>query len=200
MSVQYTKVLSMSSTFPNKNTAEEQLAEWRAFYLNVFRIALDGISIQIPPSKRDFKRFIVVASGITPNTLYTAILKHFPCSRHYTDLDSAGTNIARPTAPYAVWIRDAIESDETLKNRSADELQAENIQGITLLEHMLYHLKYFIETGMHLDLLHITMCSGSRMNDGRVPSIMFGKNELKIHWCAPHERNQRLRARQVIST
>jgi hypothetical protein len=41
-------------------------------------------------------------------------------------------------------------------------LAARNIRGHYLLERLLYELKYFAETGKHLDIDNLTLCSGSR--------------------------------------
>jgi hypothetical protein len=46
------------------------------------------------------------------------------------------------------------------------------VQGITLLEHLLFHLKYFRETGQFLDRNEMrTLCFGSRDAGGCIPSV-----------------------------
>lgn len=48
------------------------------------------------------------------------------------------------------------------------------MRGITLLEHLLFHLKYFRETGEFLDSQRIaTLCFGSRDAYGCIPCVRY---------------------------
>ena len=59
--------------------------------------------------------------------------------------------------PYAIRVRDRVEADEELKNRSARDLQQQGILGITIEEREIFELKYFTETGQHLDIVNWTL-------------------------------------------
>ena len=196
-----------SLTYPRKNhvahmparTIESELAAWQIFYQVIFGIELLLKDIKIPKARHGFDRMIVVTEGLMPNQVYALCAAHFSLARHYMNLDSDVVENERVSdRSYAVFLRGGNESDAELKNMSADELRKNSITTITLLEYLLYQLKHFIETGMLLDARDITMCAGSRYKDGRVPTAISHHGELKIHWCAPHEKNPRLRARQIL--
>ena len=62
-----------------------------------------------------------------------------------------------------------------LKNMSVDVEKGEII-GITLRERLLMEIKYFRETGLHLDINgSVTICSGSLFHSGAVPGIFYKK-------------------------
>ncbi len=173
--------------------------EWQKFYLTLFGIRIDAKIIKLPARKSDFDRLIIVAKGIAPNRVYATCEKHFSCMRSYNNLDrDVPINDRMPKQTYAVASRNEIESDRQYKNMCADDLIKKNIRGATLLEHMLFCLKHFWETGNHLDRRDITMCSGSRYKDGRVPTTISDRGVFKIHWCSRHDRYPRLRVREVI--
>lgn len=132
------------------------LADWQAFYQAEFGIALDTAYIHIPERRKGFDRLIVVAAGLKIQQVYDRCKKLFPCWKYTNrDLDEAvPTNDRMPVnGSYAIWIRDRVEADEELKNLSANDLKRKNIPGTTLLERLLFELKYFRETGKHLDVV-----------------------------------------------
>ncbi len=161
---------------------------------------LEGVGIKIPKAPSGFDRIIVVAKGLAPDRVYAVCAAHFPCVRHFINLDrDVSKNERVPDRTYAVLARGGSEPDVELSDLSADELRKKKIKNITLLEYMLCQLKYFTETGKLMDVKDITMCAGSRYKDGRVPTAISHKGELKIHWCSPHEKNQRMRSREVLA-
>ena len=52
-----------------------------------------------------------------------------------------------------------------------------------LLERIIFEIKYFSETGKHLDIKGLTFCSGSRYSDGDVPSAGWALDEFWVDWC-----------------
>ncbi len=177
---------------------ERELKEWRKLYQEVFGLALSVEKIKIPKALQGFDRMIVVAQGLTPDAVYAACAARFPCVRHYTKLDADVVKNERASdLTYAFLVRGEREPDRELADMSADDLSKNKISAATLLEYLLCQLACFIETGNLLDEKNITLCAGSRYTDGRVPTAMSHRGELKIHWCAPHEKNLRLRAREV---
>ncbi len=92
-----------------------------------------------------------------------------------------------------------MEAEPQRKNRSANWLRQKNIPGITLLERLLLELKYFLETGKHLDIQNATLCSGSRLDDGNVPYVGWDDSQLKVSWCYPDDAHDALRAREVVA-
>ena len=189
----------VSSLLKVKTTAE-QFEGWTDLYKEI-GIILDVENLQIPDRQPGFNRLIVVAKGMTNNRAYDECKKRFSCWKYTDDLDTAvPTNDRSPqNGTYAIWVRDRVEADEELKNKSADMIKAENIKGITLLERLLHELKYFTETGKHLDLKNWTLCSGSRRSDGDVPRVGWCNDKLGVSRSNPDDRNDGLRSRAVVT-
>ena len=151
------------------------LSVWQNFYNDVFGIEADFSDLRIPEKQSGFDRLIVVAKGMTPQLLYDKCKELFPCWK-WTDKNLDTIVKSERTAgndAYAIWVRNRVEADEELKNLSAGDLKEKNIPGITLEERLIYELKYFKETGAHLDRDNITLCAGSRYSDGVVPVVCW---------------------------
>ena len=93
------------------------------------------------------------------------------------------------------------EADEELKNKSAEQLEKEGIKGITLRERLIMELEYYRETGNHLDIENVTLCSGSRYQDGYVPYVSWYSvnGGLYVYWCSPQDACDYLRSREAVS-
>lgn len=176
-------------------------AAWKDFYQKFFGLTLDVSGIQIPEHRDGFDRLIVVAQGLTPNQVYDVCAKQFPCWSYTKDLDEAtrGRNDRESDQTYAVWVRDRQEADEENKNTSAAQLKERRVPGITLLERMIYELKYWSETNEHLDQQCWTLCSGSRCAGGFVPYAFWYDVRFKVSWYYPDRSFDYLRARSVVS-
>lgn len=176
--------------------------EWQPFYRDLFGIDLDVTDLSVSKKQPGFDRLIVVVPGMTPQKLYGKCKGLFPCWK-YTDksLDEVVIHSDRTAKgkPYAIWVRDRVEADEELKNKSANQLKQEDIPGITLEERLLYEIKYFQETGKHLDIDNVTLCSGSRDDDGFVPRVYWSVGKLRVYWFGPVNAFSTLRARQAVS-
>ena len=176
------------------------IGNWRRFYSETFGVSFSIDKIKIPKARPGFPRIIIVGPGLTPDRIYDACAARFPCVRHYMNLDRDVAQDEREAQrAYAVLVRGGEESDPELAAMSAESLRERKINAITLCEYLLYQLKHFTETRTLLDRKHVTMCAGSRYRDGRVPTAISHRGELKLHWCAPDEENPRLRAREVIA-
>ncbi|MDP3727241.1 MAG: hypothetical protein Q8R35_01225 [bacterium] len=176
--------------------------EWIKFYREVFGIELDFTGVHIPAARPGFNWPIVVVEGMTANRAYDECAKRFPSWRSTKDLDEAvaGRNDRDPNATYVVLVRDRIEADQELKNKSAEDLRRAKIAGVTLLERILLELWYFWKTGNHLDVQNVTLCSGSRDADGDVPCTRWhGEFRIGSVWCDPAYRTRDLRSRPVVS-
>ena len=177
-----------------------QLEDWKKFYKNNFNLDADFSGMEIPGKKKGFDRLIVVAQGLTLNQVFDACRKHFPCYRYTDDLDTAvPTNDRTPTVAYAIWVRERVEADKEHKNRSADDLKDAEVTGITLLERMLFELKYFLETGKHLDIENVTLCAGSRCSGGDVPYACWDDGGFYIGWYCAISAFPNLRCREVVT-
>lgn len=177
--------------------AEAQLAAWHTLYQER---GIELGEILIPERKPCFDRLIVVAARLTNNQVYAWCEQKFGCWRYQGDLNTI-TSERSPKRAYAIWVRERVEADEELKNLSANQLEKKKVSGITLLERLLYELKYFAETGKHLDVENFTLCAGSRCSDGNVPRVGWrsGRREVGVSWCGPDRARDGLRARAVVS-
>ncbi len=103
------------------------------------------------------------------------------------------------SGPYVIRARDRVEADEELKNFSANQLTERKIAGNTLYERQILEAFHYVETGEHLDVVNVTLCSGSRGSDGSVPDYYWYNGEFRVLWYFPDDHNDNLRAREVVS-
>ncbi len=73
----------------------------------------------------------------------------------------------------------SIEPDAETLGKSAQEGDPE-MKGITLRERLLMEIQYFKETGQHLDIKGVTLCSGSRCSGGSVPGVCWGAADAEV--------------------
>lgn len=177
------------------------LPDWERFLDKYFGMKLDLSGLYVPEHKFGFDRIIVVPQGLTLNRTVEVCRSKFTVYVYQDDLDRDGTVNDRTAlnGAYAIRVRNCVEADEELKNLSADDLARMGIAGITLLERLILELKYYDETGKHLDLHNWTLCSGSRRSDGRVPSVGWSGGGLYVRWCVPRVADSVLRAREAVS-
>lgn len=179
------------------------LAQWQALYREM-GIAADFSGLKIPAKRRGFDRLLVV-SQVKIQQVYDFSTRLFRCWKWTKeDLDQATPENDRDPnrdGTYAIWLRERVEADEEWKNKSADQLRERGVPGITLLERLLYELKYFGETGRHLDVKNVTLCTGSRDRGGSVPSVCFRRfgGGVGVDWCNPGDAGDDLRSREVVS-
>lgn len=173
---------------------------WQDFYRKHFGVDVDFSTITIPKHRPGFDRLIIVVQGLTLNQTYNVCVRQFPCWRYAEDLDKAISHNDRDAknGGYAVWFRNRQEADEELKNISADQLAEQKIPGITLLERLLYELKYWNEAGEHLDISNWTFCTGSRNADGYVPRVNWSGGRLKVTWRYSYDYTGILRSRAAV--
>ncbi len=182
-------------------TLQDMLADWVGFYREVFGLELDFSGITIPERKPGFDRLLVIAQGMTPQRLFDKCKELFP-SWKYTDKDLDGIVKSDRTSQnghYAIWVRDRVEAGEENKNLSADFLKERGTTEITFEERALYELKFFKETGKHLDVKNWTLCAGSRHTDGDVLSAHWDGVGFRVSWFYANFRNGNLRSRSVVS-
>jgi hypothetical protein len=182
----------------------EILVQWETLYRGLGVVVNLG-GVKIPAKRRGFDRLIVVPRGIKIQRAYDACASTFPCWK-WTDEDLDAVVSENDRDPnrggaYAIWVRERAEADEEWKDKSADQLRKRSISGITLLERLLYELKFFKETGCHLDIKNLTLCSGSRYHGGFVPSVHFSEfhGKVHVHWPYPGPADGHLRSREVVS-
>lgn len=177
--------------------------EWQKFYKEVFNLDVDFSNPQIPGKREGFTWLAIMIPGFNAERLFDKCKEMFRAWK-WTDknLDEiVKSDRNQVNGPYAVWFRDCVEADEGLKSLSVNNLKQKNIQGITLEERLLLELFYFWKTKKHLDINNVTLCSGSRCDDGYVPSVSwYGYDDrLDVDWYSPDSVVDVLRAREVVS-
>lgn len=197
------------------SAVKHQMGEWVLFYQKHFGIELG--TVQVPEHQSGFDRLIVVAqefcrpvkldgdedSKVQPmNWVFVVCQRLFKSWKYADDLDQAVTDNDRDpkNGTYAIWVRDRVEADEENRNESANHRRQQGRTDETLLERMLHELKYFDETGEHLDIVNLTLCSGSRGRGGDVPRCGFGGGGFSVVWDSSGSRGVVLRSRSVVSS
>jgi len=176
--------------------------EWQEFYRKYFRITVDFSDVIIPEDPGGFPRVIFIPEGLTFATVIKALREKFKVSLYTEDLDKDVTeNIRIPDKSYAIRVHGRQEADEEWKDTSASQLKEQNVNCVTLMERLVDELKWFDETGEHMDIDNWTLCAGSRYSDGDVPRVHWHSvyRRLHVYWCNLGNADGHLRARQAVS-
>lgn len=181
-----------------KTRYAEELLEWERFYAEVFGFNT-GLSFldKFPKEQPGFNWLLVVLGSITAPSYFDICKKRFSC---HCSIDlSVSKSAERPVDFYTIWVRDRVEADEENKNLSFDDCRKQNINGITLEERLLLELWYHWKTDKHLDINNMTLCSGSRGTDFRVPVVSWLDGRMDINWTISDGSEKHLSTRSVIS-
>jgi len=175
--------------------------EWIEFYDRVFGIGTDIFMTRIPDEQPGFDRVLFIPEGLALYQAIAACRERFEVQTYIDKLDGdAFTNDRSPeSGSYAIRLRNRREADKELKNLSVNVLKERGTSGITLLERLVLELKYYYETGEHLDVENVTLCSGSRRSDGSVPHVYWHDGGLYVLWSPPDDADGYLRSRAVVS-
>jgi hypothetical protein len=180
----------------------EELVLWQQFYQKLFPDVNVGncTKLRIPNLVPGFDMPIVTPRGIGMNQAVARMRKDFKVWLYADDLDASVLSDRNPvSSSYIVLVRNLVEADEVLKNKSAEMLVQEGIPGITLPERLFFGYFHWWKTGTHLDCEKVTLCAGSRVRHGRVPSVggSSGRGKLFVFAYDPQDAFGRLRARAV---
>ncbi len=174
------------------------ISDQQNFYAEVFNLAVDFSGVEIPQELPGFGWVLIVPQGLTLNKVWARCKEMFSSYSYLgDDLDKSMTQNERTSkTAYAKWFRNCVEADEELKNLSANQLAGTPC--ITLLERLLLELWYFWKNKKHLDLQNITLCAGSRFDDGFVPDVHWLDGRLRVYCDSPGHRDAYLRARAAV--
>lgn len=191
-----TKMFEVFAIAPDAFT--ELREEWQKFYQSAFGIEVDLTGVVIPERPEGNYRLLFIAKGLTPNKVFDAW--KFPKWRYSDDLDKAvPTNKRTATESYAIWVLAEVEPDAEFLGKSTNQADPSMEIGMTLLERMIFESKYFAETGKHLDVKGVTLCSGSRHSVGGVPSVCLGTDgKVRVYWCNLDHSSSKLGVRRVV--
>lgn len=157
---------------------------WQDFYKTHFNWDVDFSQVIIPQKPKGKWRLLFIPKGMTLNFAFQICQKLFTSWKYYDDLDKkVSKNIRNTSTHYAVWVRDEVEPDQEFLGKSIRQADPDMLIGITLLERILFEIKFFTETGNHLDIKGLTYCSGSRDADGNVPLACLGfDGKFRVNW------------------
>ena len=159
--------------------------DWQKFYKEKFNWTVDFSSVIIPPMPTVGQwRLLLIPKGMTLNFAFQIASGLFTSWRYNNDLDGVVTkNIRNTENHYAVWIRDEVEPDKEFLGKSTRQSDPDMKIGITLLERIIFEIKYFTETRNHLDIKGLTFCSGSCNANGRVMDANLNANgRFSVDW------------------
>lgn len=144
--------------------------EWQKFYKTHFNWDVDFSQVIIPLKPDGKWRLIFIPKGMNLNFAFSICEKLFKSWKYTEDLNQSVTkNIRNTDSHYAVWVHDEVEPDQEFLGKSTRQADPDMKIGITLLERIIFEIKYFVETRNHLDIKGLTFCSGSRNANGNVP-------------------------------
>lgn len=153
---------------------------------------------KMPKTQSKMKtRILKLKSTDTSYSLFQECKALFPCWAYNEDwLKTIKSDRA---GDYEVEVADTVEPDGE-GNLSYNGLKAKGIQGITLEERLRFEIDYYKETGKHLDIKNLTLCSGSVFADGGVPSVGFSADdgEVCVDSWYPDNADDCLRFRPII--
>lgn len=169
--------------------------------LSVLKEIRDLLKVQsgnAAPAVQDDYRTVHIPKGLTIEAALAECKTLFPVWR-WTDknLDEIITSDRTSKKAYSIKFKNVVEADKENANKSAHDLK--EVKGITLLERIVMELDYFKETGQHLDIENITLCSGSRYSGGFVPSAYWRVGGFRVDWFGVALRYSSLRARVAVS-
>ena len=181
----------------------ELLREQERFYKEVWGVGLDLSHEKIPDLsagvEEGFGWILYMMEGRTTYKIWDKLSERIKTYKYIGNLESITSDRDPQNGGYIIRLRDRVEADEELKNKSADDLKHEGISGITLPERLQLELFYHWKTGGHLDLENVTLCSGSRSLDGSVPRVHWYGDRLDLDWYDAHRRGDYLRSRLAVS-
>jgi hypothetical protein len=180
----------------------DQLTRWQKRF-DEAGITCDTSNVKIPKQPPGLNRLIINPQGLMLNKQVEILRTKFKMCIYVYDLDRMIEHNDRSNeeGAYAIWVRDNVEADEEYKSLSANDISAKKIIGQTLLERLLHEWAYFDETGKHLDVKNVTLCTGSRHSDGLVPRVFWHSvdREVLVGWYRPDDSGEGLRIRAVVS-
>jgi len=197
--VKFTK-FAVSAAFcrGNHDPYTEVRGDWERFYKRHFGLDVDFSRVDIPPGEG---RILIIAKGVAANTAYAAFQKSFKCWKYTDDLDFEVKNARTATEHYAIRVLDGAEPDTKFLGKSVQEVDPDMKFGETLTERLVHGLKYYDETGKHLDMVGVTYCSGSRSAGGGVPLVGWhlSLGKVTVSWYDVGNRNAKNGIRQEVS-
>jgi len=176
---------------------------WRSHYKSLYRLNVDFSLLEIPKKCEGFDRLLAMPRGLTLSKIAERLRTVHGLYLYNEDLDNFVKENERDpkNGSYAIWIRDRKEADKELKNLSFPMVAERKLKTLTLLERLVAGSQYLFETCTHMDEVNVTLCTGSRDADGRVPHVRWslGCEGVSVSGSSPSDRSSNLRIREAVT-
>ena len=184
---------------------KEMVKKWENFLKDCFpekQFDLSGIEIpkRTPEEEKEFTRLQFRTGKLSPKEIFQKGQELYNAV-DYTDgkMDKIVANEAASDA--FIWVRDNEAADEKHDNKSALMIEQERIDTETLSDRLLHELKYFKETGDHLDKKTATITSSRSADNSNAFIVAWDGGRLWVSLCridvGPYKY---WRSRQVVSS
>jgi hypothetical protein len=179
-------------------------SDWEKFYKDQFGLEVDFSQTKVPDfligqqeSKEDWRLLGFPQGFYSIDKAVEQANLLFPCDKYYEYLDEdmrGHTRNARSS--YFIWVQNGINPSAYWigKAPKRDGLN----KGLTLLEAIIFQMKYFLETGTHLNPECDTYCNGSRNKQDYIPCIGFKNGVCKIGWVEKESFGEKDGIREVL--
>src|SRR3990172_6821136 len=167
-------------------SAKAYLDEWKRFFKLVGLPVRSLEGIKIPPKnsdQRNFTRLIIMHGNMFYRQLADICKFNFNISFPYENMEKITKSreerfpVLRsgfPVFKSAMWVEDYQEVSMKNNRKSWNDLLREENIGINLRERIIFHLRYYLETGKYLDAQKTaTLCSVTTFPDSNVPYVYF---------------------------
>ncbi|MCH7759209.1 hypothetical protein IID20_02545 [Patescibacteria group bacterium] len=180
---------------------DDLLAEWKKFYKDIFKVSPGLSKIEIPKKQKGFDRLIILTEKITTRQVFEKYQELFMAEIFQNLAEDLDKVRDCRKGSYAIWMRDQTEPDLEYEWLSSQSLKLLKVNCITLKERMLAEMKYAQEAkpARRFDFKSNTLCSGSRLYNRLVPSVI-GFAGPYIKWRRIDEGWNDLCTRKVITT
>ena len=150
--------------------------DWERVYMEIGRRAqFEKQALLMMDGPKSEKWDIIVLEGVTLEDV-DSVLRKLDMRIRYEVLNTtkiAMQNERKADKTYKITCAKSLKGDLPL---TANEIQAQCIKSMTLLERMLLELAYYITTGDSLDKESLTLCTGSSFPSDSIPMIGYQKS------------------------
>lgn len=156
------------------------ISGWERFYKKYFGLDVEFGNVIVPAKSGDYDRVILIPAGLTCVEVVNASEKLFQVDTSIIDLDAKFKSIRTTEKSYAIRLEEKNFTYDFVKF-SIREFNNGTINSITLLERLVYGLKYFVENKSHLDTgekMEATYCVASFDSiEDELPMVHFDKEK-----------------------
>jgi hypothetical protein len=170
---------------------DDQIKDWTRFYADVFGRKIDTTGLIIPNETTELNGLVIIPKDMSIQEAWNAYEKEGILTRYdnqgefgLDNLDeiTQGHNDREPTESYALRIADAAESDKKPEDSDNGHNVTTTEPRMTLLERLLFGLKYYRNTGEHLDTETVTCCFGTTNLQGQRPVVAYRNGRVHLLW------------------